>query len=455
MPTLRGGILACLVVLGAGSARAATFSFVYDADGTRIKSTDPSGTTVYPFGDDYEVRGGVVTKYVTSGPDLLAKRVGTRSYWMGSDHDASVTVIDDAAQAAVGRSSYRPFGDRISQTGQAESRGFTGQRHDGTHLIYLHARYYDPALGRLVSPDPRVPTSGAVSLNRYAYAYNDPVNHTDTQGLDEDPPSGEIIPSRGNNWLRQGRGWTLEFLFGDNTAMFYKPMTENPDPNARLWVASPVDLDRSAPMSRDLIKGYFPNPNNVTVVEPGAAAAPPPTPTPEPPSAPGVARAPVAPEPPPAAPAAAEAPGAARPGPSGRGLATGGAAVVSFGLHAYNDGLGPTTRETAKGLAVLGGAKTVQVGATRLAAREAAPVVLRTGARYTGVALGVGETVLSKAALPLAAADIGYQGGKAINHGIGYEGRRFLSAMAGYYFGDPNNAYDPQTHTDSVRDLGW
>jgi RHS repeat-associated protein len=37
------------------------------------------------------------------------------------------------------------------------SLNYTGQRKDGTGLLYYHARYYDPALARWTSPDSLVP----------------------------------------------------------------------------------------------------------------------------------------------------------------------------------------------------------------------------------------------------------------------------------------------------------
>jgi len=50
-------------------------------------------------------------------------------------------------------------------------------------LLYLRARWYDPRIGRFISADPfegkqRDPRS----LNRYAYAHNDPVHGTDPSG---------------------------------------------------------------------------------------------------------------------------------------------------------------------------------------------------------------------------------------------------------------------------------
>src|SRR5262249_52154914 len=76
------------------------------------------------------------------------------------------------------------FGDKLgSDTGSnVESRGYIGQRQDETGLIYLHARYYDPVLGRFLGPDPVVQAGGGAAANPYAYADNDPVNNSDTSG---------------------------------------------------------------------------------------------------------------------------------------------------------------------------------------------------------------------------------------------------------------------------------
>ena len=61
---------------------------------------------------------------------------------------------------------------------------FTGQRRDATIGLYdYNARWYDPALGRFVQPDPLVPDPGnPQALNRYTYVYNNPLRYTDPTG---------------------------------------------------------------------------------------------------------------------------------------------------------------------------------------------------------------------------------------------------------------------------------
>lgn len=70
-----------------------------------------------------------------------------------------------------------------SPANPAEPRGFIGERRDPeTGLLYLHARYYDPVIGRFLSPDTLDRIEPGVGTNRYAYADNDPINKSDPNG---------------------------------------------------------------------------------------------------------------------------------------------------------------------------------------------------------------------------------------------------------------------------------
>lgn len=178
------------------SSTTSDLEFTYDADGTRI-AQDEDGIIRHYLGDDYEVEvGGAALRYIAIAGTLVARHDSTMATFVHTDHLGSIQAETDATGVEVHGKAYRPYGEIISESGTLayEPRGFTGQRHDVSGLVYMHARYYDPQLGRFISPDLLTDGEDTVGLNRYAYCHNDPINHTDLEGTstdDEDPGSSE------------------------------------------------------------------------------------------------------------------------------------------------------------------------------------------------------------------------------------------------------------------------
>jgi RHS repeat-associated protein len=62
-------------------------------------------------------------------------------------------------------------------------RGYTGHEQlNEFNLINMNARLYDPTVGRMLIPDNYVSVGGSQGLNRYTYAYNNPLKYTDPNG---------------------------------------------------------------------------------------------------------------------------------------------------------------------------------------------------------------------------------------------------------------------------------
>jgi RHS repeat-associated protein len=78
---------------------------------------------------------------------------------------------------------YLPFGETRATVNIPTDKLFTGQRLDGTGLYYYNARYYDPTIGKFISPDTvGLDLTNPQTLNRYTYCSNNPLRYTDPTG---------------------------------------------------------------------------------------------------------------------------------------------------------------------------------------------------------------------------------------------------------------------------------
>jgi RHS repeat-associated protein len=160
-----------------------TTTFSYDASGQRVKQSGPSGTTWY-FGPHLEYGNNGLTRYYYAGPLLVARRDNSGVSWYHQDHLGSVRALTNTSGARVASYEYSAFGVPVASSASvSNTRGFTGHTADDTGLVYMGARYFDPALGRFLSADSLVPSSHSPqALNRYAYVYNNPISNTDPSG---------------------------------------------------------------------------------------------------------------------------------------------------------------------------------------------------------------------------------------------------------------------------------
>ena len=157
--------------------------FVYGPDGERLKKIAGASTTLF-FGGDAEIAGGTMTKYLPGDAKRIGSGGSAKTYWLHRDHLQSVRITTDDTAAIVMRANYKPYGEQLLTVSTLpDSKAYIGERQDvETGLIYLHARYYDPFLGRFIQPDKLNPDISSVDINRYAYSLNDPVNKSDPNG---------------------------------------------------------------------------------------------------------------------------------------------------------------------------------------------------------------------------------------------------------------------------------
>ena len=114
-----------------------------------------------------------------------------------------VAEVDPNGNMTCGRA-YGVYGSTRSQTGAPTSKhGFVGQlghpTEDASGLVYMRARWYDPAMGRFLSEDP-VKHGG----NWFSYADDDPTGVCDRDGRMGSPlPPGRGIPWKDvGTWLK-------------------------------------------------------------------------------------------------------------------------------------------------------------------------------------------------------------------------------------------------------------
>jgi RHS repeat-associated protein len=180
---------------------AGTGTLAYDAFGTRVRKTDPAGTTLYVDGlyERRETASPASTQHVfhivgSEGPvaQLTWTDAGTSTMtYLLQDQLGSASIELDDSGAVTAQHSFDPFGQRVNADGSTYGgviglihEGFAGQEHDDAWgLINFNGRMYDPSLKRFLTADPIVSHPGlSQSWNAYSYVMNSPLNFTDPTG---------------------------------------------------------------------------------------------------------------------------------------------------------------------------------------------------------------------------------------------------------------------------------
>ena len=162
---------------------APSYIVTYVTDGTKILSEQRTGTAPHTI---YYV-------YDANGQPVGMKYNGVQ-YWYQKNMQGDVVRILNASGAEVVSYAYDAWGKVLSVSGSLSSTvgaanpfRYRGYYYDTeTGWYYLNSRYYDPNVGRFLSPDnanlllasPRALTD----KNLYAYCDNNPVMRTDDNG---------------------------------------------------------------------------------------------------------------------------------------------------------------------------------------------------------------------------------------------------------------------------------
>jgi len=111
-------------------------------------------------------------------------QAGTKHYYY-TDPQGTVLAKADAQGNIVATYDYAPYGAQVLGTPPSGPTGYTGHVNDvESGLVYMQARYYDPAVGRFLSVDP---ISVLKKFSRYTYASNNPIANIDPGGMSDIP----------------------------------------------------------------------------------------------------------------------------------------------------------------------------------------------------------------------------------------------------------------------------
>jgi RHS repeat-associated protein len=174
-----------------------TATYIYDADGQRVRKTTSSGSVDYL----YDLGGHEITELSSSGSwnrgevyasgRHLATYNNSTTYLIHTDHLGTERVRTNSSGASCETVTSLSFGDWQTTSGSCGDPSpmhFTGKERDSeSGLDNFGFRYYGSSMGRFMSPDPA--NAGASidtpqSWNAYSYVLNNPLKYIDPFGLD-------------------------------------------------------------------------------------------------------------------------------------------------------------------------------------------------------------------------------------------------------------------------------
>lgn len=172
----------------------ATVGYQYDGLGRRALVTNADGSrliTVYGkdgqlfYKQSLAANGQVsnTTLHAYLDGKLVAEVSNGVVAYVHTDGLGSAVARTNSSAALTQQVQYDPWGDGWAGTNPS-AVGYAGHHHDvATDLVQMQQRYYDPLIGRFLSPDPE-PTNANTgeNFNRYWYANNNPYRYTDPDG---------------------------------------------------------------------------------------------------------------------------------------------------------------------------------------------------------------------------------------------------------------------------------
>jgi RHS repeat-associated protein len=168
--------------------------------------------------------------FIYLGGRLLATESGAGTYQYHHPDCLGTRLITNSGGSIISEQAHLPYGTALS--GESTNYGspdnpskkrFTSyELSEGTKLDHAVNRQYHSGLGRFMQVDPigmgAASLSDPQTLNLYAYCGNDPINHTDPDGLFFKKLFKAIGKILSNKWVRLAIGIALAILSTGSSA---------------------------------------------------------------------------------------------------------------------------------------------------------------------------------------------------------------------------------------------
>lgn len=167
--------------------------FGYDGEGRRISKTINGETTFFINDPQSQIsrvlvekdnEGQLKKKYIYGHSRVMQKEKSSTHYFLYDQPGKSVCSLLDHHTLDQSSVQYDSFGNLSSQISET-SYLYNGEKYDEEiGLIFLRNRYYDPEIGRFISPDFILGNlKDPQSLNPYVFVRNNPISLVDPLGL--------------------------------------------------------------------------------------------------------------------------------------------------------------------------------------------------------------------------------------------------------------------------------
>ena len=169
--------------------------FGYDGAGNRLQQVDYTDGTANTTTYANDIQGLTQVLLADDGTTQTANLFGLDLIHQQSDQqNDSLFLLTDglgsvrqeiSAGEVAATTTYDPYGNLLNQSGGSNTPyGYTGEQHDSaTGLLYLRARYYNPAQRSFMGRDPwHGNVEGPQSMNGWSYVEGNPSNLIDPTG---------------------------------------------------------------------------------------------------------------------------------------------------------------------------------------------------------------------------------------------------------------------------------